>query len=364
MVIFFLIGLLIVSYLWDFYVRKNWSKHLIGKLSIEKPSLYAGQDNVLTEVIENRKWLPLPVLEVGFSTDRSLLFESMENTSVSDNNYKRDIFSLMGRQRITRHLKMRCSKRGYYQIPKIQMNSYSYFFHKQYIEEVKADVNFYVYPRRVDVSQIVLGCEGMLGSLQCAKRIYEDPFAFQGIRQYTTTDPMKHVNWKASARTGQLMVNTFESTKTEQVMLFLDISDRGVLKQTPLVEELISVAGSLSQRLIKAGMEVGIRVNDTKPVYFSPKATGAQQTMVEQMLAKIDLNKKEETTPFDAILEDISSDVMPVFLSKDYRNMPRFLEKALGRNQQAIWVYMTDEKQVQKPELPDGVRFMITRVQD
>ena len=46
----------------------------------------------LTEVITNRKKLPLPVLEVGFHTRKELVFRDTENTNVSDYVYKRDIF--------------------------------------------------------------------------------------------------------------------------------------------------------------------------------------------------------------------------------------------------------------------------------
>ena len=66
-------------------------------------------------------------------------------------------------------------------------------------------------------------CERMLGIMQCSRHLYEDPFTFRGIREYTTSDPMKTINWKASARTGGLMVNTFDSVMTQKVMLYLAV---------------------------------------------------------------------------------------------------------------------------------------------
>lgn len=362
MILFFLIGLVVVTVLWDSYVKKNWAKGLSGKLSIQKDALFEGEDNTLTEIIENQNWMPIPVLEVGFQTNKALLFHSMENTTVSDNNYKRDIFSLLGRQRITRHLTLTCSKRGFYEISKIQMNSYAYLFHTQYFEERRSDVSFYVYPKRVDVSQILLGCEGMLGSLSCAKRMYEDPFAFQGIREYTTKDPMKTINWKASAKTGQFMVNTYESTMTEKVMLFLDISDRGIMKQSQLIEELIRIAASLTQRLVKAGMEVGIKINDDESVYLPPKSSGQQEILIEQALAKLEISHTERVPSYETILTDIPSECLAVFLSKDVKKMAECLPKVLQRNQRAIWVYMTEEKNVEIPTVPAGVQVLVTRV--
>ena len=107
-------------------------------------------------------------------------------------------------------------------------------------------------------------CERMLGTLQCAKRLYEDPFAFRTIRDYTTDDPMKAINWKASAKTGTLMVNTFDSALSQKAMLFLDVEDSGILKYQDLVEESISIAASLARRLLRRGIEVGFCFNGSR----------------------------------------------------------------------------------------------------
>ena len=56
-------------------------------------------------------------------------------------------------------------------------------------------------------------------------RMYPDPFEFSGIRDYQRTDPMKHINWKASASAGRLMVNQHDSTTSAEVTVFLDVED-------------------------------------------------------------------------------------------------------------------------------------------
>lgn len=45
---------------------------------------------------------------------------------------------------------------------------------------------------------------------------------FYGIREYTALDPMRSVNWKATVRTGDLMVNQFEHETYAEATLFLD----------------------------------------------------------------------------------------------------------------------------------------------
>ena len=74
-------------------------------------------------------------------------------------------------------------------------------------------------------------------------------------------DPMKSINWKASARTGALMVNTFDSVRSQKAMIFLDVEDRGILRYEDLVEESIALAATLMRRLLRQHIEVGFVYN-------------------------------------------------------------------------------------------------------
>ena len=65
----------------------------------------------------------------------------------------------------------------------------------------------YVYPRQVDTARIQMICRAVSGMVLSRNRLYEDPFEFSGIRDYRKEDPMNRINWKSSARMGDLMVN-------------------------------------------------------------------------------------------------------------------------------------------------------------
>ena len=52
-------------------------------LWFETQALYAGETTKLFEVIENRKAMPIPVLEVGFHAKKELDFAHTENASAA-----------------------------------------------------------------------------------------------------------------------------------------------------------------------------------------------------------------------------------------------------------------------------------------
>lgn len=359
MISLFFLGLLLLTIFWNLYYATHWNKDLTVTLNFLQNFVYAGEQTELTEQIENRKRLMLPVLEVAFHIDRALSFLDCENTSVSDYTYKRDIFALLGKQRITRKLSLHCTKRGFYRIDKSYLTAFSMLHRKRFSIECPADTALYVYAARTNVSDILVSCERLMGNIQCTKRLFEDPFAFSSIREYTVTDPMNTINWKASARTGELMVNTFESTLTEKVMIYLDVEDSGILKYEYLIEDSVSVAATLTQKLIARGMEVGICVNVNfdhgtlpKPIYIEPAGGKKQLVTIEQMLAK--RRSDEQIIPFSSLLQDqtlqqqqiprklsspeLPEDAVTIFISKNAAQNQEAIEKFTKREYQAIWV--------------------------
>lgn len=350
MISLFIIGLLLLMIIWNRYYATHWNRNLSVSLNFLQNYAYAGEQAQMTEQIENRKRLMLPVLEVAFHMDKRLSFHDCENTNVSDFVYKRDIFALLGNQRVTRTLTLDCTKRGYYRVDESYLTSFSMLHKRRFSVECPANAALYVYAARTDVSDILIACEHLMGSIQCAKRLYEDPFAFSSIREYTVTDPMKTINWKASARTGDLMVNTFESTLTERVMICLDIEDSGILKYEYLVEESVSIASSLAQKLIARGMEVGICVNESAyadtpdwhqsgsdTILIEPAGGKKQLNDIERMLAKCGNDGK--VMPFSELTSsDLSEDTVMIVISKNAALYQSAIENYVGKSRQAIWV--------------------------
>lgn len=368
----FFLGFLLLSFLWNLYYAAHWRKNLAVTLNFVQNFVYAGEQAELTEQIENRKKLVLPVLEVSFHIDKSLTFLDCENTNISDHTYKRDIFALLGNQRITRKLTLCCSKRGYYQINKSHLTTFSMLHRRRFSADCPAGTALYVYAARTDVSNILVSCERLMGNIQCAKRLLEDPFAFSSIREYTVTDPMNTINWKASARTGDLMVNTFESTITEKVMIYLDVEDSGILKYEYLIEESVSVAATLAQRLIARGMEVGICVNTE---ILEPTGGKRQLTTIEQALAKC--RSDADAIPFPLLLAKLASsrdrdgytfaeksfagqaeDTVMIFISKNAVQNQTAIEKFTGRERQAIWVVPYTKNDACNITASDNIRLI------
>jgi uncharacterized protein (DUF58 family) len=373
MILFLILGIIVVAGIWELYYRRNWSENLVVKLWFETDRVYAGNETKLYEVIENRKSMPIPVLEVGFHTRKEMDFTDTENTNVSDYIYKRDVFSVLGKQKITREIPVKCTKRGRYQLSDADITSYNLLYKRHYSQSIETQAQIYVYPKNTDVSDVMTLCERMLGNLQCAKRLYEDPFSFRTIRNYTTDDPIKTINWKASAKTGSLMVNTFDSVQSQKAMIFLDVEDGGILKQEDLVEESISIAATIIRKLSRQSTEVGFIYNgenDNKALLLPTNKKG-QLAGVEKSLAEYDKKNNENPDNLEGIIgyafdkAVLSDDTLLIFVTKNLDEKIYEAIKAKAKDYQSLVIvpsYRGETIATQDLKSADNIKIFIKEV--
>ena len=219
--------------------RRFWSRDLHVEVHFQSYPAREGEEACLTEIIENRKILPIPMLQVEFLLDRSLGIDEEENASLSDRLYKRDVFSVSFYQKISRTIPLKCRKRGYYHIGEANLVARGLQMEKNYYKDLPQDTFLYVYPGDVPIDRLKLPMHRLGGLLEGRRGMIEDPFAFAGMRGYDGTDPMNRINWKASARSGNLMVNLQNSTCSPRVACFVDVEDVTMWKHMEIHEEAI-----------------------------------------------------------------------------------------------------------------------------
>lgn len=309
-------------FLQSFLYDKLWGKGLETKITFREE--YATEDDtaVLTEVIVNDKLLPLPVVEIDFHMDKGLRFLGEANTSVSDRSYRRDVFTLGPRQKITRTLEFQCARRGYYRIDQAGMDVRNLLLTKKYVGASRQDTDFYVLPRPVPAQRVQIPFSQIMGSVLSRKKVYDDPFEFAGLRDYARGDPMKYINWKASAKTGELLVNMHESTLSQKVAVVVDLEGSGVQQADPLNEEAVRIASTLCVRLLEAGVQVGAWSNGVDVLTGEPMAVpevSGQGSALALRKAFACAKAANGLEPVENFLPSGEEDVLCVLVSRNQR---------------------------------------------
>jgi len=212
---------------------------------------------------------------------------------------------------------VRCSRRGVYEIgPLVAITSDPLGF-TQRENEVAGKFELLVHPRIEEVADRPL------------TRQFEDPpirppvskpfptgSEFYGMREYAPGDDLRRIVWRASARTGKLMVREAEQGITDRITIILD-TDRGSHSQDGEVSESfetgVSAAASLASRHLRDGYEVRLEANAGRLARPVRGATG--QLPVLDALTRVEMSREPLTTVITRLIADPRRDAHTVLIS-------------------------------------------------
>lgn len=125
-----------------------------------------------------------------------------------------------------------------------------------------------IYPRVVSLGVLRLPSTSSQGALRSPEPWHEDPTRIAGVRDYQSGDSIRHINWPASARVGQLQVKKLESTMTLETVIALNLheGEYEAMSRDRGSELGITAAASLTQRLIELRQSVGLLSNGLDPL--------------------------------------------------------------------------------------------------
>lgn len=259
------IGIFIAVLLVFYIIRRVYRQSSLHNLGVELSfsSLRAteGAKLTLTTILTNSKWLPLPWVAVKFNVSRHLLFDDTENAQVSDNYYRNDLYSILMRQRITRRLSFVCGRRGYYAIPTIDLSAWDLLMETKNAEMVECGAHLTVYPASLPIPEVDDICVQIYGHMRARNIMHPDPFSFRGLREYSPNDPLKAINFKASAKAQELMVNLWEYMNAREVILLYNVQRYTVWHNEVLDEYTIKLVAGLAEKLARENVPVRFITN-------------------------------------------------------------------------------------------------------
>lgn len=265
--IFRFISVALLFILVEYLLYKRWAMvglHYDRFFSVTHA--FEGETVQMRETIRNTKPLPLPLLTVESRMNTNLQLSSHANLEVNDIGYHKSLFTLMPFSKITRTHQVRCLKRGYYEVRSLAVCAHDLFGLARVAEnEVAVRAGIVVYPRLYDPGLFDLPSHSLMGNLIVRRWIAEDPFLLAGVREYESGDAMNTINWKATAKTGELKVNQYDHSANTRLMLLLNVESSeqqwGRDGDTTPVEHGISLCATIAKKAIDNGMEAGFAAN-------------------------------------------------------------------------------------------------------
>jgi len=356
-----LLAILIIRLVYNRVCLKN----LTASLSFSGGTATEGDTMHLTEELFNQKWLPLPWINVKFQVDKSFVFKDGDNSSVSDAFYRSDLFHILMHQRVKRRLPFTCSRRGFYLIKSLEITGWDVLMESKHVAAMDCSAHLLVYPGVLDTDEVDDVCTRAYGHLVTRQPIFYDQFSFRGIREYSPTDPVKNINFKASAKAQDLMVNIRDYTGARQIVLMLDIERYRAWHDEDMEERAIKLVASLAEKMVGQGIPLAFVTNGINQISGEVKnvAEGLGPVHLKKILeimACIDISN-QEVTHFAEILDGytLCGNLEPEFWFVS-TNIDRNIEAAYNRlkNTGVRSVWIMPGLKPREWEFIDDVRFV------
>lgn len=141
----------------------------------------------------------------------------------------------------------------------------------------------FVHPR---VKNLTGSSTGFLKDLEgrVTNDITNSDVNFHALRDYVPGDDRRHIHWKTTARTGQLMVRQFEETRRSHLAVLLSTRAEDYANDDEF-ELAVSVCGSLGLQAIKEDRGVTVLVNEAS-------LRGDHRTRLMDDLSRIELESR------------------------------------------------------------------------
>ncbi len=115
-----------------------------------------------------------------------------------------------------------------------------------------------VYPRPEQLRELVRPLETQSGGGNQVSRGRGEGIEFADIREFAQGDRIRRVNWRASARRGQLWVNEAHPERNTDVVIFLDILGEATRAGHSTLDLTVRAAASLAERYLRDKNRVGL----------------------------------------------------------------------------------------------------------
>ena len=285
------IVLAIAARIWDRFAFRS----VIHSRSINRKRAFIGDTVEYTVTLDNDKLLPLIWVDIhdAFPDGLDLAGATMRGTGLESNRQHSITTSLLPYQKATWKYSMKCLERGYQRIGPVRLRTGDIFGFSSAETSYSDYDHILVYPRVLDLEGLLFPPEHPMGDIRGSKPIYHDTNRVVGQRDYQPRDPLKHIDWKATARAQRLQTKVFEPVVSMNMLIVMNGSSREYTWQGSnrrLFERAVTVAASAADLAERRGYTYGVVSNAVasytgKWINVPLGASSSQLSMVLEALA-------------------------------------------------------------------------------
>jgi uncharacterized protein (DUF58 family) len=165
---------------------------------------------------------------------------------------------LRGGEDRTLELRLRCERWGGSVLGGVLLRARDALGFYAYDIRIEPTLELKVYPREEALREIVRPRDTQVYAGDEVSRRRSEGIEFADLRPFVFGDPLRHVNWRASARRGSLWVNERHPERNTDVVLFLDTFAEARRGAAGTLDLAVNAAATLAARYSRRKDRVGL----------------------------------------------------------------------------------------------------------
>jgi len=153
--------------------------------------------------------------------------------------------------------RLRCAKWGAFGVGRVYLRTHDWFglFTREVVLDRRQPLK--VYPSEEYVRDLLRPLDTQVFSGNHVARQKGEGIEFADLRQFLPGDRIRHINWRASARRGELWVNEHHAERNADVVILLDSFAEARQGDRSTLDPALRAAGTLAARYLRQKDRVG-----------------------------------------------------------------------------------------------------------
>jgi uncharacterized protein (DUF58 family) len=153
--------------------------------------------------------------------------------------------------------RVRCARWGAFRVGRFHLRTHDWFgvFRRETVLDRREPLK--VYPSEENVRNLLRPLETQVFAGNHVARQKGEGIEFADLRQFVPGDRIRHVNWRASARRGELWINEHHAERNADVVILLDSFAEARRGDSSTLDPALRAASTLAARYLRQKDRVG-----------------------------------------------------------------------------------------------------------
>lgn len=234
---YLLLFVAIFIYSYSLYSNRKIKKDIVPVFWLDNELVEKGDTIEVNFKVYNSSIFPLVYAEISDNIPKRLTSQSRDN----------NVYFMTPFDTVNISKKIKCEHRGVYNIGSVEMTTGDIFGISDKKFFLEDELILTVYPKVYELENFNISGSESFGSVPTTQKFNEDYSSIKNLRKYQIGDSLKRVDWKVTARKGELFVKNYDVSTNVEIQLFMDFQygkytndSKGYIEEK-IVETAISI---------------------------------------------------------------------------------------------------------------------------